>query len=204
MARAGSTDAPRAAPVRASRTLWRVFPWKRGVASGAPYSPDHLPEQSGQGRFDLPLSADASSWYLAESGEHAVAEKLQDLRNGELHEEFLTERGQPLALASVVVDAGPALADLCDPAVLRERGIAPDRLAYRDRSVTQAIAERLHADADLAGFRWWSSLMGEWHTVILFSDRLPETALTFQPPTALTLSTPALLAATSALAIELP
>jgi hypothetical protein len=155
-------------------TLWRAFPWKPSAAPGDPSSPGYLPRQSGQGRFDLPASSGASSWYFAETPEHAVGEKIQDLRSRVLLDEFLWERGARLALAPVVVDASLRLADLCDRHELARRDIAPDRLAYRDRAVREAIARDLYEDRSLAGFRWWSALFGDWHTVVLFSDRLPE------------------------------
>ncbi len=185
-----------------ARTLWRVFPYDPQAIQGEPFSPQYLPQQSGQGRFDLPLSTDASAWYFAESPEHAVAEKLQDLRGRVLHDDFLFERGHRLAICSLQLHATVRLADLCDPPELAGRDIAPDRLAFRDRAVTQAIARDLHHDPELAGFRWWSALFGEWHTVVLFSDRVPQDALTFSPPDALELASPIVATAAAALAIE--
>lgn len=186
-----------------ARTFWRVFPWDPAAAPGAPFSPAYLPAQSGQGRFDLPRSAGASAWYFAESAEHAVAEKLQHLRNRALHDEFLFQAGRRLALCSAELPQGLLLADLCDPVELARRGVAPDRLAFQDRATTQAIARQLHLDAGPAGFRWWSALMGEWHTVVLFSDRLPEAALTFGSPVELRLTSAAVVASCASLGIEI-
>lgn len=187
-----------------ARTLWRVFPWGPESDPGTPFSPEFLPEQSGQGRFDLPARLDASSWYFAETAEHAVAEKLQDLRNRTLRDDFLFERGHRLAHSAVEV-AGryDRVADLCDPVELLDRSVAPDRLASRNRTVTQGIAERMYGDADLSGFRWWSALFGDWHTVVLFSDRVPASALNFSPPVPLHLDTDAVVRAAGALGIEL-
>jgi hypothetical protein len=186
-----------------TRTLWRVFPWDPRAGEGEPFSPRFLPRQSGQGRFDLPLSVGASAWYFAESPEHAVAEKVQDLRGGVLHDEFLFERGRRLAICSVELDPSLPLADLCDPQELARRNIAPDRLAFRDRTVTRAIAGDLYLDPALAGFRWWSALFGEWHTVVPFSDRLRNDSLTFSTPEPLEPGSPAVVAAAAALAIEI-
>lgn len=183
--------------------IWRAFPWEPAATGGEPFAPDHLPPQSGQGRFDLPLRAGASAWYFAETAEHAVAEKVQELRGRVLHHDYLLERGRRLAVASAELGAGPALADLCDPAELTRRGIGPDRLAHRERGVTQAIARELHEDPALSGFRWWSSFFGEWHTVVLFSDRLPEGSLSLVSAEHLHLASPALSAAAAALAIEI-
>lgn len=182
---------------------WRVFPWNERAKAGERFSPSYLPAQSGQGRFDLPLGSAGSTLYLAGSPEHAIGEKLQHLRNRFLADEFLLEGGHRLALCRVEVDASLALADLCNPSELAARGIAPDRLAYRDRKVTRGIAAGLHEQEALAGFRWWSALFGEWHTTVLFTHRLPEGALTFGDPAHLDLEHPDLVRAATALAIEL-
>lgn len=183
--------------------LWRVFPWDPSARAGGPYSPGHLPAQSGQGRFDLPLQGDASSWYFAETPEHAVGEKIQDLRGQNLTDEYLLERGHRLALCPVEVSEGVPIADFCIPSHLVERDVLPDRLAYRDRDVTRAIVRRLRgADPDVAGFRWWSALFGEWHTRVFFSDRLPDHALSFGEPESLFPGSPAVVAACGWLGIE--
>ncbi len=183
--------------------LWRVIPWNPDASAGEPFSPEYLPEQSGQGRFDLPTATPASARYFATSPEHSIAERIQDLRNGELVDAFLFERGHRLALCRVHVEMSLELADLCDPGELSTRGLRPDRLAYRDRSVTRAIAAQLHADPTLSGFRWWSSFFGEWHTVVLFSDRLQPATLRFDRPTPLESSSVPLRKAAIALGIEI-
>jgi hypothetical protein len=109
-----------------ARIVWRAFPWDPRAKRGAPFSPQYLPDQSGQGRFDLRRTTAASAWYFAESAEHAVGEKVQDLRNRKLIDEFLFERGRRIAISSVEIDDGVRLADLCDPIELARRGIAPD------------------------------------------------------------------------------
>ena len=184
--------------------LWRVFPWVPDARPGEPYSPQYLPPQSGQGRFDLPHEAGVSAWYFAESPEHAVAEKVQDLRNRTLIDDFLFERGRRLALCSAHAPDVALVADLCDPAIPAGRSIPPDRLAYTERAVTQSIAHHLYqaADAELTGFRWWSALRGGWHTTVLFSDRVADEPLSFANPEALQLSTPAVAKAAEALGIE--
>ncbi len=182
--------------------LWRVFPWDAAAKPGAAFSPSHLPPQSGHGRFDLPRRAAVSTWYFAESPEHAIGERIQDLRNGVLFDEALFERGRRLAVVAAEY-AGAAPPDLCDADELARRGVAPDRLAYRDRNVTRAIASALHDDAAIPGLRWWSAFFGEWHTVALFSDRLEEGDLDFGDPEALDLDSVAVRAAARALGIEI-
>jgi hypothetical protein len=184
-------------------TAWRAFPWLKRAHAGDRFSAQCLPAQSGQGRFDLPRRTGASAWYFAESPEHAIAEKLLDLRNRTLEDAFLFEHGHRLALCSVSVEPGRRVADLCAPEELLDRGIAPDRLAYRDRSVTQAISASLHLDPSLAGFRWWSSIFGEWHTIVLFSDRLDQNELIFGDPTPIVLTSTSLVSAALALGTEI-
>jgi hypothetical protein len=179
-----------------------VFPWDSRARAGAPFSPSWLPPQSGHGRFDLPRRVGASSWYFAENPEHAVAERIQDLRNRQLFEEALFEHGHRLALVAVELSVDILPVDLCDPVVLAQRGIAPDRLAYRDREVTRRIAGALHEDQSVTGLRWWSAFFGEWHTITLYSDRLGAGDIVFGEPEALELGSPAVLAASAALAIE--
>lgn len=185
-----------------AHTLWRVFPWDPGADPGEPFSPEFLPRPSGQGRFDLPEGYPSSVCYLAETPDHAIAEKIQDLRNRVFVDEYLFELGRRLAISPVELDAEHAVADLCSPEELHRRGIAPDRLASRDRSVTQSIAAALHDDASLAGFRWWSAFSGDWHTFVLFRDRLAPDALSFGEPTPLDASVPTLRTAAHALGIE--
>lgn len=180
-----------------------MFPWDPNAAAGERFSRYFIPDQSGQGRFDLPHTARGSSWYFSESPEHAVAEKIQDLRNRTLADEFLFERGHRLALCAVELDPRLDVVDLCDPHELAARDIAPDQLAYRDRSVTQEIAAELHGAGDAAGLRWWSAFFGEWHTVVLFSDRRSDRDLSFGEPEALHLGSTAVASAAAALGIEI-
>jgi len=186
-----------------THTLWRTFPWDPRAKAGHPLSPSYLPAQSGYGRFDLDRGLDASTWYFAGTPEHAVAERIQDLRNRTLFDGALHERGHRLAVVPVEVANGVVPVDLCDPIELARLGIAPDRLAYRDRDVTREIASRLYADTKAAGLRWWSAFFGEWHTIALFSDRLADGDLAFGEPEPLHPDTPPLVAAADALGIEI-
>lgn len=189
-------------PAPLARAAWRVFPWDPQAPRGAPFSARFIPPVQGSGRFDLggaPLVL-----YLAESPAHAVGEVLQSFRGRHLGPAHLLRFGRGLAVVEVTLPAGlPArLADLTDPAVLVRHGIRPDALASRDVLRTQALAGRLH-DAGLAGFRWWSSLSGDWHTLVLFLDRVPLDHLGFGTPEALSLSHPAVLESAAALGIRL-
>jgi hypothetical protein len=98
-----------------------------------------------------------------------------------------------------------AIPDCTDPAVLSAYGLRPDELAHHDRTLTQAIARRLHAaGADSgrpAGFRWWSALTGAWHATVLFSDREGE-QLEFGTPKVVEPRDPALLRALMVLGIR--
>jgi hypothetical protein len=178
-----AADAP-AAP------LWRVFPWDSAAAPGAPFAADMVPRWQGSGRFDLPeLSA---VWYFAESVVHAVSETLQGFRGQTLDDADLLRGGHRLAAvpAAVASDVAARVVDLCDPAELARRSIRPDRLASRQLAVTQRIARQL-AEEGVPGFRWWSSIHGDWHATVLFAARLPAGALTFGTPRPLTADDPA-------------
>ncbi|HEV8508986.1 MAG TPA: RES family NAD+ phosphorylase [Gemmatimonadales bacterium] len=145
---------------------WRVFPFDPAAKAGEPFSPSYVYPNQGSGRFDV---TGRLVVYLAESAVHAVAEKLQRFRGQKIDRKDLMESGKPLAL----VECQPAsrwqskIADLCDPAVLVKYAIAPDVLASREITKTQAVAAALHAEG-FAGLRWWSALSGDWHTIVVF------------------------------------
>lgn len=180
---------------------WRVFPWDPQAAHGAPFSARFIPPAQGSGRFDLgsPLVL-----YLAESPAHAVGEILQSFRGRHLGPAHLLRFGRPLAVVKVGLPPGLAarIADLTDPAILAHHEIRPDALASRDVQRTQALSRALH-DAGVAGFRWWSSLSGDWHALVLYLDRVPLDDLTFDPPEPLSLAHPAVREASVALGIRL-
>jgi hypothetical protein len=175
-----------AAPAEA----WRAFPWDRDAAHGEPFSPLWVPPLQGQGRFDLP-DTPAGVIYLAETAEYAVAEVIQHYRGQRLDESDLRVAGHALGLVRVTIEASLAgrIVDLCDPEVLVHLGIRPDEIASANRRTTQRIAATIHAGGH-AGLRWWSALMGDWHTLVLFRDRHGD-ALAFGAPERLALAHPA-------------
>ena len=166
---------------------WRVFPWDPEADEGEPFSPAWVPPSQGQGRFDLPATP-GGVLYLAESPEHAVAQRIQHFRGQSLDEADLRAAGHALALVRVEPppDVVNDLADLCDPHVLSRLGIRPDETASASRATTQRLAASIHG-AGYAGLRWWSALRGDWHTLVLFRDRIRD-RLAFDPPEPLTLS----------------
>lgn len=188
---------------RAPSEGWRVFPWDPEAAAGAPHSASWIPRAQGQGRFDRPHTA-SGVLYLAETPVHAVAESIQHYRGQSLDDRDLFVAGHRLALVRAEVPEGLALhlADLCEPATLLELGIRPDETAAADRRTTQSIAADVH-EARFAGLRWWSALRGEWHTLVLFPDRLEGRAPRFDMPEPLDLSHGAVLSAMSELGIAL-
>jgi hypothetical protein len=183
--------------------LWRSFPWDPAAAENEPFSAAFVPPLQGFNRFDLP-GRPAGVIYLAETPDHALGEWIARFRGRSLRESGLERDGRLRALATVELrdPVWSDIVDLCDPEELTRYRITPDSLAVRDRSVTQAIAERLH-DAGLTGLRWWSALFGDWHTVVLFRDRLASNALAYGAPEAVGLSTPALVQAANWLSIRL-
>jgi hypothetical protein len=185
-------------------SFWRVFPWDRSAPAGAPFSPRYrMPAaQQTRGRFGLGTTP---VLYLAESPEHAVAELLRPFTGRRLKPAQLVGAGHPLALVRVALagEVAARLADLTSPMVLLRTGVRPDALASADRAVTQAIARRLHADG-LAGFRWWSALHGDWHSVLLFMDRVRDAHLAYDAPEELSVSHPAVGAAARVLRMDRP
>ncbi|HUP01192.1 MAG TPA: RES family NAD+ phosphorylase [Gemmatimonadota bacterium] len=180
---------------------WRVFPWDPGAAPGRPFSSSHITEGRGSGRFDL----HAGALYLAESAEHALAEKIARYRGRSLGEHHLHESGRPLALVEVEIPTAwmERIADLCEPGVLAREGIRPDDTVARERSVTQEIARRLH-ERDYVGLRWWSTFFGQWHVVVLFADRIEGERLRFLEPRPIGLDHPRLASAAEAIGVRLP
>ncbi len=187
---------------RAPLVTWRCFPWDDRAAAQAPFGVLYLPPGQTAGRFDLRDRPPVR--YLAESPEHAIGEVLAPFRGTEFQPSYLRQAGHPLAL--VVVTLSPALvarvADCTQPAVLAALDIRPDDLAHHDRRITQQIARRLHDRTDTAGLRWWSALTGAWHTVVLFTDRIADSELTFGTPHVLAPGEPALLRTLLALGVR--
>ena len=158
----------------APRAAWRVFPWDSRAADGDSWSPRYVPPFQGHGRFDL-RDAPRGVLYLAESPEHAIAEKLQDLRNQSLEDADLFEGGHRSALTEghLTPPLFETMVDLCDPPTILEYHTPPDRVAALSRETTQALARTLY-EAGCAGFRWWSAFFGEWHTLVIFADRMAD------------------------------
>jgi len=171
------------------------------------FSASRAPANQGAGRFDIPDLTPV--WYFGELPAHAVAEVIQGLRNQLMDEADLVRSTKPLALVQAELRApsignhAHGIADLCDPRVLSDFNIRPDVLASSDVRATQRIAERLYRKR-LKGFRWWSSLFGDWHTTILFERRLSKAQLRFGKPEPLTLETDAVVIAATRLTIRLP
>ncbi len=186
----------------AGRTLWRRFPWDPHAAAGQPFSPAYTPPSHGRGRFDLP-NTEGGVLYLAETPEHAVGEWLARFRTAGVDQADLLHAGRGQAVAGVRHSLETdSIANLCDSELLARFGFPPDQLAVRDRRLTQPVATTLH-DAGFWGLRWWSAFGGEWHTVALFSDRVPPGALEWQQPEPLNLSHPALVTAAEWLAVPI-
>lgn len=134
-----------------------------------------------------------------------MAEKIQRYRGRSIGARHLTEYGRPLALVQVSLSSrvGPLIADLCSPDVLKRHEIQPDRTAFRDIRTTQAIARILHQEG-ASGLRWWSAFFGEWHTLVLFTDRISARDLDFGPPLPLDVASPVLAQAADAIGVRIP
>lgn len=164
-----------------------MFPRDSQAAAGDRFSLDWVPDIQGNGRFDLP-GLPGGVLYLAETPEHAVAENIQHFRGQRMNPADLTVAGHPLALVPVdlSVRAADHIVDLCDAAELVAHGLRPDQTASGQRHITQGIAARLYGGG-YPGLRWWSALSGDWHTVVLFRNRI-RGQLTFGNPAPLSLT----------------
>ena len=183
--------------------LWRAFPWDADASAGQPFSAEYIPPTQWSGRFDL--GGRPRVLYLAESPAQAVGEKLQRFRGQELDWPELNEFGRRLALVEVAVMFDPAhtLANLSDPAELVRYNCRPDELMSRDVTRTQRLSRELYQHG-LAGFRVWSALTGDWHSIVLFVDRADAAgSLTYGEPELLELNSAALKEAARVLAISI-
>lgn len=180
---------------------WRCFPWNPSSLEGEPFSASYLVPGQTVGRFDLHDRPRVR--YLADSPEHAIGEALSAFRGTLFRAAYLRLGGHGLALVEVTL--APTLAarivDCTDPAVLARFDLRPDHLAHHDRTVTQAIARRLH-QRDVAGLRWWSALTGAWHSTVVFTDREHDRDVTFAAPRVIEPSDPVLTRALSVLGIR--
>lgn len=180
--------------------LWRVFPWDPEARDQDRFSPSHVAAPTGRGRFDLPRDV-SNVLYVAQSPDHAVAEMIQPWRGKRISAAHLVRASLPLALVCLTVDTdGLRIADLCDPEVLRQTGVEPDRSASRLRDITQPLARKVW-DGGFSGLRWWSSFWGDWHTYILFAARMAE-RISFGEPQPLGIRDSAVSGAAELLGIE--
>jgi hypothetical protein len=146
--------------------------------------------------------------YLAETPEHAIGEVLSPFRGTTFSPAYLRQQGHDLALVEVTISRAlvARIADCTNPETLIALELRPDDLAHHDRTVTQAIAQRLHTTmhrgVECAGLRWWSALTGAWHTNVLFTDRELLGDVTFGTPHRLRRDDPALARALSLLGIR--
>jgi hypothetical protein len=196
----------------AATTLWRAFPWDPAALAGSPFSARSVAPAHAQnyGRFDL--SGRPLVLYLAETPAHAVAEVLRGLKGSlppgarERHRVTAADlraqrRRRALVSARLPAGAGEEIADLTDGATLAALGIRADHLASRERRRTQAISRTVHT-AGYAGLRWWSVLHGDWHTTVVFLDRIPLEQIEFGTPEPLSLAHPAVQEAAAALGLK--
>lgn len=183
--------------------LWRVFPWNIDAIAGDAFSPQLIPPGQGSGRFDL--GGDLTVLYFAESPVHAIAEKIQRYRGQELTLSELREFGHPLSLVEAIpnVEKGAHILDLNNPVELARYKIRPDILMSRDRTRTQTVTREIHRLSS-PGLRCWSALTGDWHSTVLFVDRLGSLGtIEYRTPVPLTLDSPAVAEAAAALSIRI-
>jgi hypothetical protein len=155
-------------------TLYRCFGWDRDAPVDEIGGPLWFPRVlQGAGRHD---NADVyGCLYAADRPVSCLVEQLAPFRGQRLIAAILRQRGLPLALAEIELDAHATLIDLNDPRVLGRELLRPSRVATRDRSVTQPQALELHGrHSDAAGVSWWSAWEALWANVTLFDRARPQ------------------------------
>ncbi len=144
--------------------LYRAFALEPGEALTFPR------EHQGSGRHDNPQ--EYGCLYLSDTPVASVVEQLQSFRGQLLTPWLLVQRGRPLGLATIDLDA--ELVDLDDPGELKRLRLRPSLVATRNRTITQPQALALW-EAGALGIRWWSAFESTWANVTLFdraADRL--------------------------------
>jgi hypothetical protein len=149
-------------------TLFRCFPWDRGVAhtarGGAIWFAQML---QGAGRHDNPLLY--GSLYTSERLVSSVVEQLARFAGRPLTPDKLRRFGLPLAIAELELRNGEELVDLDEPAVLAAERLRPSLVATHERVRTQADAAALYErHPNAVGIRWWSTFESQWPNVTLF------------------------------------
>jgi RES domain len=100
------------------------------------------------------------------------------------------------ALHSYELAPTTRLCDLDDPSRLIELGSRPSRVVTKNRSTTQALADRIYDSGRYGGIQWWSSLDADMTALALW-DRSTLRHLSTEP---LTLDHPAVMTAAARLA----
>jgi hypothetical protein len=172
--------------------LWRVLPWD---PTAGPYDrggPLYIPRGfQGAGRHDNP--GRYGCLYATVDAVSGVAEILAQFRGEPLVEGMLDIDRTRLAAAPLELPDDSELIDLDEPRVLQRERLRPSSVATRERTATQAYAERLFdSHPGAAGMRWWSTLESSWINVTLF-DRA--SALSSGAPEPLALDHPAVVEA---------
>jgi hypothetical protein len=148
--------------------LYRCHAWNEAARVTDPDGPLWFPRPfQGEGRHDNPDLY--GCLYLADRPLSCIVEQLARFRGQRLSPALLRRRGLPLALAELELDAGAALVDLNEPAVLRRERLKPSLVATRERTTTQPQARRIYERRPgAAGVRWWSTFESLWANVTLF------------------------------------
>jgi hypothetical protein len=169
--------------------LWRVLPWEPSVGPTDRGGPLYIPRGfQGRGRHDNPNRY--GCLYATVEAASGVAEILAQFRGESIVDGMLQIDGTRLAAAPLELPDDSELIDLDEPRVLHRERLRPSGVATRDRTATQACAERLFdAHPEALGLRWWSTLESSWINVTLF-DRATR-ALSPGPPERLSLDHPA-------------
>lgn len=169
--------------------LWRVLPWEPSAEPSDRGGPLYIPRAfQGRGRHDNRNRY--GCLYATVEAASGVAEILAQFRGASLVDGMLDIEGTRLAAVPLELADDAELIDLDEPRVLQRERLRPSGVATRNRTATQAYAERLFdAHPSALGLRWWSTFESSWINVTLF-DRAAR-ALSPGAPERLSLDHPA-------------
>jgi hypothetical protein len=157
---------------------YRVFPHNPDAAptekGGALFAP-----RSSVGRIDNPSLY--AALYVADTPEAAIAETFGRLPLWR-PADFIHASGCVMTIATYTIPDTAQLCDLDDITTLAKLGIHhPSRVITRDRSVTQAWAQRVYEQGAFAGVQWWCYYNPEWRSIALWDLRNLTVSDTYEP-----------------------
>lgn len=147
-------------------TLYRVFPFEPSARPSEPGGALYAP-QAGAGRIANPELY--RELYLSNSAAGALSESFGRLDMWT--PAMFSDADRAYALATYdLLDSAP-ICDLDSPARLLAYDLRPSNVVARDRSITQAWAERIYRSQKWVGIAWWSRYDSRWRSLGLWNRK---------------------------------